>query len=237
MFLRILAGLMVCMVEATGDGAGTGGGNTSGGAGGQTTSTTQQTSSVDVDKVKAEAAKEGRAAARAEFLKEQGFPDEESYKKHLDQKKKDEDAKLSENERTKKLYNEALDARGKAEADVEKHKAEAKAAREALALRDRLDTHGVLPKERKFVEVALEEAEAQAKKDGKPHDDAKFFEGLRKERPYFFSKDASTPANTSPNAPAPGSNAPQGNGLGNLKFDASKLSPEEWAKWRAENIH
>jgi len=198
LFGRIVLGLALCLNVAEPGGAG------GGGAGDNKQQPTL--SAADLDKARTEARDAARTEARAEFLKEQGFDSEDAYKAHLDEKKKAEDAKLSELERHKKLAGEALDARGKAEADAEKYKSEAKAAREALALRDRLDAHGVLPSERKFVEVALEDAEAAAKKAGKTFDEKAFFEELRKTRAYFFSKDAPQLATTTTGAPAPGAN-------------------------------
>lgn len=210
MFGRVLLGLALCLT-AVGDGAGAGGGAGAGagagsGPGGTTPAPPAGPSAADIEKARAEASESARKEARAGFLKELGFDSEEAYKAHLDEKKKVEDAKLSESERTKKLYNEALDARGKAEAKLEAEKAARKAAEDALALRDRLDAQGVLPGERKFVEVALSDAEAAAKKAGKTFDEAKFFEELRKTRSYFFSKDAPSLATTTTGAPAPGTN-------------------------------
>jgi hypothetical protein len=102
-------------------------------------------------------------------------------------------------------------------------------------MRDRLDAHGVLPGERKFVEVALEEAEAAAKKAGQAFDEAKFFEELRGKRPYFFSKDAPQLATTGTNADAGAKNGTTRTTPSGLTFDASKLSDDEWAKWRRDN--
>lgn len=225
MFGRIFLGLALCLAAA-GEGEG-------GGAGGTPPAPPPGPSAAELEKARAEAKEAARKEARAEFLKEQGFESEEAYKAHLDEKKKAEDAKLSENERAKKLYNEALDARGKAEAKLEAERAARKAAEEALALRDRLDAQGVLPSERKFVEVALEEAEATAKKAGKAFDEKAFFEELRKTRSYFFSKEAAQLATTSTNAGAGAKGTTSSNG--GLTFDAGKLSADEWSKWRQEN--
>lgn len=234
MFGRILLGLALCL-NAAGDGAGGGAGGA--GAGGGAGGAGAGPSAADLDKARAEAREAARKEARAEFLKEQGFDSEDAYKAHLDEKKKAEEAKLSEADKQKKLYNEALDARGKAEAKLEAEKAARKAAEDALALRDRLDTHGVLPGERKFVEVELRDAEAAAKKASQAFDEAKFFEELRGKRPYFFSKDAPQLATTSTTTGAnAGASKGTGNGASNgLTFDAGKLSADEWAKWRREN--
>jgi colicin import membrane protein len=226
MFGRMFLGLALCLAAA-GEGEG-------GGAGGVPPAPPPPgPSAAELEKARAEAKEAARKEARAEFLKEQGFDSEDAYKTHLDEKKKAEDAKLSENERVKKLYNEVLDARGKAEAKLEAERAARKAAEEALALRDRLDAQGVLPSERKFVEVALEEAEAAAKKAGKAFDEKAFFEELRKTRSYFFSKEDAQFANTSTSAGAGAKGNPTTNG--NLTFDASQLSDAEWSKWRATN--
>jgi hypothetical protein len=223
MFGRVLLGLALCLAAAGEDGAG----------GAPPPTTTQAPPpppppAVDPEKVKAE--------VRAAALKDLGFDSEEAYKAHLDEKKKAEDAKLSELDKSKKLYSEALDARGKAEAKYEAEKAARKAAEDALALRDRLDAQGVLPGERKFVQVELSDAEAAAKKASAAFDEKKFFEELRKTRPYFFSKDAPTPATTGTSATG-GNGASSGStGASNgLTFDASKLSDAEWAKWRQDN--
>lgn len=229
---RWLLGLAFLLSANTGDGAGGGGG---GGAGAGAPPPAAGApppappAGPDPEAIKAAA----RAEARAEFLKDLGFEDEDAYAKHKKAKADEENAKLSEADKAKKLYSEALDARGKAEAKLEAEKSARKAAEDALKLRDRLDSHGVLASERKFVEVELHDAEAAAKKANKAFDEAKFFEDLREKRPYFFGKDAPQLANTSPNTPAAGANgAPPANGL---TFDASKLSDAEWAKWRQEN--
>jgi hypothetical protein len=225
--LRMLWGLAFLLSANAGDGA-------SGGAGAGTAAPppgagAPPPAGPDPEKIKAAA----RAEARAEFLKDLGFEDEDAYAKHKKAKADEENAKLSEGEKAKKLYTEALDARGKAEAKFEAEKSARKAAEDALALRDRLDGHGVLASERKFVEVELHDAEAAAKKASETFDEAKFFKDLRDKRPYFFGKDAPQLATTSPNTPAAGANgAPPANGL---IFDASKLSDAEWSKWRQEN--
>jgi hypothetical protein len=224
MFGRTLLGLAPCLAAVEEDG-GAGGSAPAPPAPSPPPKTPPPT--VDPEKVKAE--------ARLAVLKDLGFDSEDAYKVHLDEKKKAEDAKLSELDRQKKLYNEALDARGKAEAKYEAEKAARKAAEDALALRDRLDAQGVLPGERKFVQVELSDAEAAAKKAGQAFDEAKFFKQLRERRPYFFTKDAPQPATTGTSAL--GGNASHGsNGASNgLTFDASKLSAEEWKKWRQEH--
>lgn len=231
LFGRIVLGLALCL-NAAGEGAG---GGTAAGAGASAAPPAPPPglSAADVEKARAEARETARKEARTEFLKEQGFDSEEAYKAHLDDKKKAEEAKLSEGERAKKLYNEALDARGKAEAKLEAERAARKAAEDALALRDRLDAQGVLPGERKFVQVELSDAEAAAKKAGVAFDDARFFKELREKRPYFFSKDAPQLATTGTN-PDPGarSNGAAANGL---TFDASKLDDAAWAKWRQQH--
>lgn len=235
MFGRVLLGLALCLTAA-GDGAGAGAGAAGGAAGGAGAGGAGP-SAADLDKVRAEASEAARKTARAEFLKELGFDDEEAYAKHKKAKADEENAKLSEGERTKKLYNEALDARGKAEAKLEAEKAARKAAEEALALRDRFDAQGVLPGERKFVEVALSDAEAAAKKASETFDEAKFFKDLRDKRPYFFSKEAPQLANTGTNT---GTNAGASKGTGNgatngLTFNAGELSDADWAKWRQQH--
>lgn len=225
MFGRWLLGMAILMAAEGGDGAGAGGAPPPG-AGAPPPA---PPAGPDPEKIKAEV----RAAARAEFLKDLGFEDEDAYNKHKKAKADEENAKLSEGEKAKKLYTEALDARGKAEAKLEAEKSARKAAEDALKLRDRLDSHGVLASERKFVEVELHDAEAAAKKASETFDEAKFFKDLRDKRPYFFGKDAPQLATTSPNTPAAGANgAPPANGL---TFDASKLSDAEWSKWRQEN--
>lgn len=235
LFGRILLGLALCL-NAAGDGAGGGAGGAGAGGGAGGAGAGAGPSAADLEKARTEAREAARKEARAEFLKEQGFDSEDAYKAHLEEKKKAEDAKLSEGERAKKLYNEALDARGKAEAKLEAEKAARKAAEDALALRDRLDNHGVLPGERKFVEVELRDAEAAAKKASETFDEAKFFKELQNKRPYFFSKDAPKLATTGTNADAGAKNGNAPNGAPNgLTFDASKLSAEEWSKWRLEH--
>lgn len=236
MFGRILLGLALCLNAAGGDaGGGAGGGAGSAGAGGAPPPSAGL-SAADLEKARNEARETARKEARAEFLKEQGFDSEDAYKAHLDEKKKAELDKLSEVDKQKKLYNEALDARGKAEAKLEAEKTARKAAEDALALRDRLDAQGVLASERKFVEVELHEAEAAAKKAGKAFDDAEFFKGLREKRPYFFGKDAPQLATTGTNADAGSKNGASRTGVPNgLTFDAGSLNDAAWAKWRQEN--
>jgi hypothetical protein len=223
MFGRVLLGLALCLNAAGEGGAGAGGSPPPPAA----PPPPAPPPAADPEKAKVE--------ARLAVLKDLGFDSEDAYKAHLDEKKKAEDAKLSELDKHKKLYSEALDARGKAEAKYEAEKAARKAAEDALALRDRLDAQGVLPGERKFVQVELSDAEAAAKKAGQAFDEAKFFKQLRERRPYFFTKDAPQPATTGTSAL--GGNASHGsNGASNgLTFDASKLSDAEWAKWRQDN--
>ncbi len=227
LFGRIVLGLALCL-NAAGEGAG---GGTAAGAGASAAPPAPPPglSAPNVEKARAKARETARKEARTEFLKEQGFDSEEAYKAHLDEKKKAEEAKLSELDRHKKLANDALDARGKAESDLEKEKAARKAAEAALALRDRLDTHGVLPSERKFVEVALDEAEAAAKKAGKAFDEKAFFEELRKTRAYFFAKDAPQLATTTTGAPAPGSNP-------TTPANGAPRQPEPWGDVR-QKLH
>ena len=150
----------------------------------------------------------------------------------LNQKARKEaaDAKLSEGERNQQALKEALDARGAAEQAIEKHKGEAKALRDQLAMRDKLDEKGVAPKERLIAETLY--AHAKASKD---FDEAKFFEDLQKERPYLFGAAASAasppPANTTASPPAGGSPfgvPPPANGK---PFNAMTASREELAAW------
>jgi hypothetical protein len=154
---------------------------------------------VDTKKIEADA----RAAARAEFLKEQGFADEAAYQKHLKEKRAAEDAKLSEQERQKKLYDETLEAKTKAEVEAEKHKGEVKELRRQLELRDTCDKNGIKPaaEEREFVDMLLRRAKEADKAAGKTFDEAKFFADLRKERGYLFAGPGTAPA---PGAPPPG---------------------------------
>lgn len=224
MFGRVLLGLALCFNAAAGDGAG-GGGTTN--AAPVASAPAPAPPPIDPEKVKSE--------ARLAVLKDLGFDSEDAYKKHLQAKADEENAKLSDLDKHKKLYNEALDARGKAEEKLESEKAARKAAEAALAMRDRLDAHGVLPGERKFVEVELRDAEAAAKKAAQAFDEAKFFEELRGKRPYFFSKDAPQLANTGTNADAGAKNGTTRTTPSGLTFDAGKLSADEWAKWRRDN--
>lgn len=238
LFGRIVLGLALCLNTA-GEGGGAGGGaggapgGAGAGAGGAPPAPPAGPSAADLEKARAEAGEAARKEARAGFLKELGFDSEEAYKAHLDEKKKAELDKLSELDKHKKLYGEALDARGKAEAKLESERAARKAAEDALALRDRLDAQGVLPGERKFVEVELRDAEAAAKKAGKAFDDAEFFKSLRDKRPYFFSKDApqlATTSTSSTSTPAsPFGNGPSGS---SAPFDALTATDQQVLEYR-----
>lgn len=196
MFGRILLGLALCLNAAGGESGGGGSGATSSGqpAGGAPPPPTPP--AIDPEKAKAE--------ARAAVLKDLGFDNEETFAKAKKAKEDEENAKLTEVQKQKKLYDDAIEARGSAEKRADKYKAEADDLRAQIMLRDRLDAAGVLPAERKFVEVALRDAESEAKKAGKTIDDKLFFEELRKARPYFFGTASATPATTSTSrAPAP----------------------------------
>jgi membrane protein involved in colicin uptake len=185
-------------------------------------------------------AQKAKAEARAETLREMGFTSEEAYKAHLEEKKaadeekrKAEDAKLSDGERHKKLYNEAQEARAKTESKYEAEKAARKAAEDALALRDRLDTHGVAAGERKFVEVELHEAEGLAKKAGQAFDEAKFFADLRAKRPYFFGSAAQAQAATTGTRQVAAATTKATTQSGYV--NAAEMTDEQWRAWNQHN--
>jgi flagellar capping protein FliD len=167
------------------------------------------------------------AEVRAAVLKDLGFDSEDAYKAHLDEKKKAEDAKLTEAQRQKKALEDALDARGKAEEKAKEHKARAEAAEAQLQLRDLFDAHGVAASERRVVEVLLDDAK---KAEGKAFDEKKFFEELRQKRPYLFgSAGGASFATTAPsNVTPPASGAP----ASGLVKDMSQASPQEWAQFK-----
>lgn len=176
-----------------------------------------------------------QAEARAAALKEMGFADEAAFK--ADQKKRKEEAaaKLSENERNALALKESLDARGAAEAAVEKHKAEAKSLRDQLAMRDRLDEQGVAPKERLIAETLFSHAKAQ-----KDFDEKKFFDELRKERPYLFGAAAAVAppaASTTATPPAGGSAFGGPPPTSGKPFNAMTATREELAAWDRANRH
>ncbi len=223
--LRMLWGLAFLLSANTGDGAGGGAGTGAPPPGAGAPPPPAPAAGPDPEKIKAEA----RAAARAEFLKEQGFEDETAYKKHLDDKKKAEDAKLSEHERSQKALAEALNNHKATESKLEALKDELKTERAERALEKLFYAQGVRP-EAQTVARALYDAEKKA--DPKAEDKA-IFEKIRKDWPNVFGASTQPLATTSPNTPAAGANgAPPANGL---TFDASKLSDAEWSKWRQEN--
>lgn len=195
-----------------------------------TAAAASQTTAVAAPAFDADAAK---AEARAAALKEMGFADEAAFKADQKRRKEEADAKLSENERNAKALKESLDARGAAEAAVERHKAEAKVLRDQIAMRDRLDEHGVAPKERLIAETLFSHAKAQ-----KDFDEKKFFEELRKERPYLFGAAAvaAPPAASTTATPPPGGSAfgvaPPTNGK---PFNAMTATREELAAWDRAN--
>ena len=154
-------------------------------------------SAVDPEKVKAE--------ARAEALKSLGFDSEDAYKAHLDEKKKAEDAKLSEAERSQRALTEALNNHKAAEAKLSKLKTELEGERAERALERLFYAQGVRP-EAQTVARALYDAEKKA--DPKAEDGA-IFDKIRKEWPNVFGAPATQPATTSTQAP---SASPFGNG-------------------------
>lgn len=179
----------------------------------------------DLDAIKSE--------QRAAALKEMGFADEAAFKADQKARKEAADAKLSESERNQKALKEALDARGEAEAEIEKQKAENKGLRDKIAMRDKLDEHGVAPKERLIAETLYTHAKA-----AKDFDEAKYFEDLRKERPYLFGSAAAAvapPANTTASPPAGGSPFGVAPPAADASFDAMKATPAQVAAWRRSN--
>ena len=164
------------------------------------------------------------AEQRAAVLKDLGFADEasfEAHKKAEDKKRKDA---MSETERDKAALTESLDARGKAEAKAEEAKAKVKELEESIKLRDSFDAQGVTPKDRVIVDALYRDA-----KKATGFDDAKFFEELRKERPYLFGG-AAPPAPVTPGAPAPVGASQFGGtlpGAPGADFDAMRATPAQ----------
>lgn len=172
-----------------------------------------------------------KAEARAAVLKDLGFDSEDAYKAHLAEKKRADEARMSEAEKREKAFKDALDERGKAEAKAEKHKSEAEALRAQIALRDKLDTEQVKPGERRVAEVLLEDERAKL---GKDFNETKFWTELRKERPYLFAGDQpqqQASANTTTSAPAGASGGASPFG-GTQTFDAMTAPKEEVIKRR-----
>jgi hypothetical protein len=201
MFGRILLGLALCL-NAASDGAGGGGGGTTTGqppAGG--TPPQPATPPVDAKKI----ADEARATARAEFLKEQGFADEDAYKKHLDDKKKADEAKLSEGERQKRALEEALTNHKTAEDKLKATREELKTEREERRIEKLFYAAGVRP-EAQTVARALYDEKKKADPNAK---DEEVFAKMREEWPNVFGPASPQPANTGPTTPAA---SPFGNG-------------------------
>lgn len=186
-------------------------------------------------KSKAEADADAREA-RLAAVKDLGFDSIEAFEADKVARKKEADAKLSDNERTKKALDETLDARTKAEARAEKLKLENDALREQAATRDTLDAQGVAPKERRVTEVLLADAKAAAKAEGKAFDEKKFFEDQRKERPYLFGAAAPAGAQASASNAAPGVRVPPPatpfSGGGDALPNALTMSDEQYRKER-----
>lgn len=219
--LAMLWGLALCLNATSGDGTGAGSGAPPPGAGAPPPPATP-----DPEKLRAEV----RAAARVEFLKEQGFDDEAAYKKHLDEKKKLEDAKLSEHERSQKALTEALNNHKTTESKLESIKEELKTERAERALEKLFYAQGVRP-EAQTVARALYDAEKKA--DPKA-EDGTIFEKIRKEWPNVFGASVQQPANTSPGGTPPASpfgNGP-GNGGGEPTFDALKATDAQLLQFR-----
>lgn len=218
--ISMLAALSVMLLSAESGGAPDGG---AGGGGGAPPAPPAQPS-VDAGKVKAE--------ARAAALRELGFDSEDAYKAHLDEKKKAEEARLSEAEKRDRALKDALDTRGKLEADLRAARARERELEEQLVLRDKLDKRGVPSGERRVVEVLLDDAQRDAKSAGKGFDEDAFFAKLEAERPYLFAKGGQVPANTSHRVPPPspygGNIVPQGHG----QVDALRMSEAEYLAWR-----
>lgn len=230
--LAMLWGLAICLNAAAGDaGGGGGGGGTPPGqppAGGAPPHPAPPAPPAPppFDAAKAQ------AEARAAVLKDLGYDSEDAYKKALDEKKKADDAKLSDQERQKKALDDALDGRGKAEERATKHKERADAAEAALALRDLFDAEGIAPSERRVVEVLLADARDADKKAGKAFDEKAFFADLRQKRAYLFGGPSQQPANTAPGAPPA---SPFGNGPtppNGQSFDALTATDEQILKYR-----
>lgn len=167
-----------------------------------------------------------RAKAEADLLKKLGVKDAKEIESVLKSHRDAEAARMTEAEKTKKALDEAMNARGDAEAKADKHASRVKELEAQIELRDKLDANGVAPKER-IVAEALLKAEKQIK--GKDFDEAKFFEQLRTERPYLFGS-AQAPAQqqgatTGPTPPAPAGGAYGGNG--NSSWDAMLADPKD----------
>lgn len=229
MFLRHLLGLVVLCNAASG-------GEVSGGGGApapapappaaQPAAQPPAPPPVDREKIAAE--------ARAAALKDLGFDSEDAYKAHLAEKKKADEARMTEAEKRDKALREALDERGRVESDLKAAKAELAAERAKAAMRAKLDAESVKLGEgdRIAVEALYDHAKAKA---GKDFDEQKFFTELRKERPYLFggSPQPTAPANTTTGgAPPP---APQQPSMFPGSFDASKLDEQQWRQWKINN--
>jgi len=171
-------------------------------------------------------------------VKELGFADDAAFKADQKRRKEEADAKLSDNERRDKALKEALDGRNDIEtklADIKtKSASRIKELESQIEMRDTFDREGISPKERVIVD-ALRGAEKTAK--GDKYDEAKFFEGLRKERPYLFgSAPASAPvlANPGVTPPSPASAfVPSASALPN----ALAMSDEAYRKERYGTRH
>lgn len=183
---------------------------------------------VDAAKI----AKEAKAAARAEFLRDAGFDSEDAFEADRVARKKAEEAKLSEQERLTKAFEASEKANAKTAAKLAAAEAERDTARTELSLMkggvsaDQLDVASYL--------------HAKARKDdGDTFDETKWLAKLRTEKPYLFgvgtsSSTAPPAANTTANPPAasPAYGAPVAKGMPN----ADDMTPQQWAAFKRDGF-
>lgn len=183
--------------------------------------------SVDLEAVKAEAAAEARAKLLAEF----GIKDPAEAKEALEAKRKAEEAKLSDAERTKRALDAAAAAQREAEERAKEVAAENAKLQRQVKDRDVCDARGVAPKSRDIVLAYLDVDRARK---GKDFDEKRFFEDLAKEHPGFFAEGgAAAPVNTS----LPGGARPPAapNGSSGTSVDVMKMTKAEYDDYRRKN--
>lgn len=139
--------------------------------------------------------------ARKAMLAELGISDPAQAKAALKAQADAETARLSESERTKKVLDDALDARGKLEAKTKALESERDAAVESARKVRFLSAQGVRPADLDLAAYLLDQARGTDAK----FDETAWCAELKKARPYFFAEPAQapTPAGVSTSPPLP----------------------------------
>lgn len=139
--------------------------------------------------------------ARKAMLAELGIDDPAKAKAALKAQADADAARLTEAERTKKILDDALDARGKLEAKSKALESERDAAVEVSRKVRLLSAQGVQPADLDLAAYLLDQAKAA---DAKLNE-TEWCAELKKARPYFFAPAAApAPVTTSPPLPNPG---------------------------------